>query len=90
MLPLWAPDSRRIGFFANGKLNTVDVESAAVRILCEAPIGRCGGTWSRDGGIVFAPSLTGPLYRIPESVADFGDLIEFFATLFRRHVLECA
>ena len=59
MLPLWAPDSRRIGFFANGKLNTVDVESAAVRILCEAPIGRCGGTWSRDGVIVFAPSLTG-------------------------------
>ena len=90
MLPFWSPDSRRIGFFAEGKLRTVDVGSTAVRILCEAPMGRCGGTWSRDGVIVFAPSLTGPLYRIPESVADFGDLIEFFATLFRRHVLEGA
>ena len=67
MLPFWAPDSRRIGFFADGKLNTVDVGSAAVRILCEAPFGRGGGTWSRDGVIVFAPSIDGPLYRIPES-----------------------
>ena len=67
MLPFWAPDSRRIGFFADGKLNTVDVASAAVRILCEAPFGRGGGTWSRDGVIVFAPSIDGPLYRIPES-----------------------
>jgi Tol biopolymer transport system component len=25
MFPFWAPDSRRIGFFADGKLNTVDV-----------------------------------------------------------------
>jgi eukaryotic-like serine/threonine-protein kinase len=67
MLPFWAPDSRRIGFFAGGKLNTVDVGSGAVRILCEAPLGRCGGTWSRDGVIVFTPSLVGPLYRVPES-----------------------
>jgi eukaryotic-like serine/threonine-protein kinase len=67
MLPFWAPDSRRIGFFADGKLDTVDVASGAVRILCEAPLGRNGGTWSRDGVIVFAPSLTGPLYRISDT-----------------------
>jgi serine/threonine protein kinase/Tol biopolymer transport system component len=67
LLPFWAPDSRRIGFFAYGKLNTVDVGSGAVRILCEAPLGRGGGAWSRDGVILFAPSITGPLYRIPES-----------------------
>ena len=67
MFPFWAPDSRRIGFFADGKLNTVDVASGAVRILCEAPSGRNGGTWSRNGVIVFAPFIAGPLYRIPES-----------------------
>jgi eukaryotic-like serine/threonine-protein kinase len=67
MLPFWAPDSRRIGFFAGGKLNVVDIGSGAVRILCEAPLGRFGGTWSRDGVIVFAPGVSGPLYRIPES-----------------------
>jgi DNA-binding winged helix-turn-helix (wHTH) protein/Tol biopolymer transport system component len=65
--PFWSPDSRRIGFFAAGKLNIVDLDSSAVRILCEAPFGRCGGAWGRDGTIVFSPSVTGPLYRIPDS-----------------------
>ncbi len=67
MLPFWSPDSRRIGFFAAGKLRTVDVGTTAVRILCEAPMGRCGGTWNRDGTIVFAPSIAGPLYRIQDT-----------------------
>ena len=64
--PFWSPDSRRIGFFAEGKLKTVDIVGGAVEILCEAPIGR-GGTWNRDGTVVFAPSLTGSLYRVSAS-----------------------
>ncbi len=60
--PFWSPDSHRVGFFADGKLKTVDMAGGAARILCDAPVGR-GGTWSRDGTIVFAPSF-GPLYRI--------------------------
>ena len=67
VFPFWAPDNRRIGFFAGGKLSTVDVQSAAVRTLADAPVGRCGGTWNRDGAIVFAPSIAGPLYRISDS-----------------------
>ncbi|MBV8863834.1 MAG: PD40 domain-containing protein, partial [Acidobacteriaceae bacterium] len=67
LLPFWSPDSRRIGFFAAGKLNIVDLDSGAVRILCEAPFGRCGGAWGRDGTIVFSPFVTGPLYRIPDT-----------------------
>jgi eukaryotic-like serine/threonine-protein kinase len=67
LLPFWSPDSRWIGFFAAGKLNIVDLDSGAVRILFEAPFGRCGGAWSRDATIVFSPSVNGPLYRIPES-----------------------
>ena len=67
LLPFWSPDSRRIGFFAAGKLKIVDLESSAVRILSEAPFGRCGGAWSHNGTIVFSPSVDGPLYRIPDS-----------------------
>ena len=33
-------------------------------ILCEALVGR-GGTWNRDGDIVFAPIPSGPLLRRP-------------------------
>jgi serine/threonine protein kinase len=67
MYPFWSPDSRRVGFFANEKLRVLDPENGAVRILCNAQTGR-GGTWNREGIIVFAPFIIGPLYQ----VADHG------------------
>ncbi|HXV62438.1 MAG TPA: protein kinase [Vicinamibacteria bacterium] len=64
MLPFWAPDSRRIGFFTRaGKLKTIDLATGAVRELCDAQFGR-GGSWSRDEVIVFSPATAGPLLRI--------------------------
>ena len=66
--PFWSPYSGHIGFFAQGKLKTVDITGGAIENLCEAPIG-LGGTWNRDGTIIFAPSIAGPLYRISASGA---------------------
>jgi serine/threonine protein kinase/Tol biopolymer transport system component len=66
MFPFWSPDSRRIGFFAEGKLKTVDIAGGAVEVLCDAPTGR-GGTWNADGTIVFAPAIAGPLERVSAS-----------------------
>jgi eukaryotic-like serine/threonine-protein kinase len=66
MYPFWAPDSRRIGFFADEKLKTVGIGGETVQILCKARAGR-GGTWNRDGTIVFAPFVAGPLLRISDS-----------------------
>jgi serine/threonine protein kinase len=65
MYPFWSPDSRRVGFFADGKLKTVDTGNGAVKILCSAQTGR-GGTWNRDGQIVFAPFIIGPLSEVEE------------------------
>jgi len=65
-LPFWSPDSRQIGFFADARLKTVDVASDAVQVLCDSFFA-WGGTWNRDGMIVFGPSLRGPLYRVPSS-----------------------
>ena len=53
-LPFWSPDSRWIGFFAQAKLKKVDVNGGPPQILCDAPQGT-GGTWNRDGTILFAP-----------------------------------
>jgi Tol biopolymer transport system component len=61
--PFWSPDSRSVGFFADRKLKRVDLFNGDVRILADAPNGR-GGTWNRDGVIVFAPTIAGPLMRI--------------------------
>jgi Tol biopolymer transport system component len=62
-LPFWSPDGRWIGFFADGKLKKVPVGEGNVEVLADANNGR-GGTWNRDGAIVFAPAGGGPLYKI--------------------------
>jgi Tol biopolymer transport system component len=54
--PFWSPDSRYIGFFAQGKLKKIAVTGGPVQNLCDAADGR-GGTWNREGVIVFAPSV---------------------------------
>ncbi len=64
--PFWSPDSRFIGFFANGKLKKIEAAGGSPQTLCNAPNGR-GGTWNRDGVIVFAPDILSPLYRVPQA-----------------------
>jgi len=62
--PFWSPDSKSLGFFARGKLRRVDLAGGAPSILADAAYA-LGGTWNRDGVIVFAPSLGSPLLRMP-------------------------
>ena len=64
--PFWSPDSTQIGFFANHKLQRIDAKGGSIVTLCDAVSGR-GGTWNRDGVIVFAPTLAGELYRVSAS-----------------------
>jgi Tol biopolymer transport system component len=64
--PFWSPDSRNIGFFASGKLKTVEASGGAVLTLADAPIGR-GGSWGPDGTILFAPGGSTPIFRIGAS-----------------------
>src|SRR5882672_12239661 len=61
--PFWSPDSRFIGFFADGKLRKIDAGGGPPQMLCDAPNGR-GGTWNRDSVIVFAPDIFSALYRV--------------------------
>jgi Tol biopolymer transport system component len=51
--PFWSPDSRAIGFFANGQLLRVDVDTGVTRVIGEAPYsGGLSGSWGEDA-IVF-------------------------------------
>jgi Tol biopolymer transport system component len=56
--PFWSPDSRFIGFFAQGKLKKVAAAGGPAQSLCDVPSSR-GGSWSRDNVIVFSPNNSG-------------------------------
>lgn len=60
--PFWSPDSRSIGFFAEGKLKRIDIAGGPAQTVANAVAGR-GGTWNRDGVILFTPLGGGPIYR---------------------------
>jgi serine/threonine protein kinase len=64
--PFWSPDSRSIGFFADGKLKRIDVDSGAVDVLADASMGR-GGTWNQDGVILFTQNTGGSIVRVSAS-----------------------
>jgi eukaryotic-like serine/threonine-protein kinase len=66
--PFWSADGQSLGFFADGKLKKLNLDGGRVQTLCDAPTGR-GGTWNKDGTIVFTPSghLGIGLYRISAS-----------------------
>ena len=50
--PFWSPDSRFVGYFANGKLFKVDALGGRPQLLCEVREDG-GGSWNRDGVILF-------------------------------------
>jgi serine/threonine protein kinase/Tol biopolymer transport system component len=75
----WSADSRSLAFFADGKLNRIDVSGGPSQPLCDASPGR-GGAWNRDGVILFAPSANGPLFRVPAAGGTPRQVTELDAT----------
>jgi serine/threonine protein kinase/Tol biopolymer transport system component len=62
--PFWSYDSRKIGFFARGKMRNVDAAGGPVLTICDASDGR-GGAWNQDGTIIFSPGPTETLSKVP-------------------------
>ena len=75
--PFWSPDSRSIGFFAGSKLKRIDDNGGALQTLCDVSVSPRGGSWSREGVILFTPGTNEPLYRVsanggtPVAVSEF-------------------
>jgi serine/threonine protein kinase len=65
--PFWSPDNRSLGFFADGRLKTVDLDGS-VQNVAEAPFGR-GGAWGSDGVILYSPGTQTPLMRVGAGAA---------------------
>ena len=61
--PFWSPDGSEIAFFAQGKLRRIAAAGGPAVNISDAINGR-GGTWNRDGVIVFAADAFGGLSRV--------------------------
>ena len=64
--PFWSPDSQHIAFFAGGKLKTIGASGGTVQNLCDAKQGR-GGSWGRDGVVVFVPDVGSAIHKVSEN-----------------------
>ena len=63
--PFWSPDSRYIAFATAGKLKKVEASGGPVQTICDRGGDvLLGGTWGREGVIVFGTSQG--LVRVPE------------------------
>src|SRR5688572_6217406 len=74
--PFFSPSGGEVAFFANEQLKRISISGGAAAVICEAGAG-AGGTWNRDGVIVFQPHQQGNLMR----VAAAGGLSEPAVTL---------
>ena len=62
--PFWAPDGRSLGFCANNQLQRVEIVGGRPAVIAPVSDER-GGSWGKDGTIVFAPDFNGAIFRIP-------------------------
>jgi serine/threonine protein kinase len=62
--PFWSPDSRSIAYGSNGKLKRSELTGANAQVLCDSPR-LIGGTWNKDGIIVFGPGYSMQLMQVP-------------------------
>jgi Tol biopolymer transport system component len=67
----WSPDSRQLAFGTgwSGRLKKIDVSGGPAQTLCEIRSGSAvaGGSWNRDGVIIFGDPNGGPLVRVSAS-----------------------
>ena len=63
--PFWSPDSRHVGFAAEGTLKRIDARGGPARTICDVSGPFRGGSWSSDGTIVF--SRNNDLQRVSAS-----------------------
>ena len=62
-MPFWSPDSRQLGFFAQGQLKTIAISGGSPHAIAAAPVPR-GGAWNRDNVILFMAVPNLPLNRV--------------------------
>ncbi len=61
--PFWSPDDASVGFFANSKLQRINVGDGSVQTLARVNFAR-GGSWGAKNVILYTPDPGGPIWRV--------------------------
>ena len=67
--PFWSPDGRSIGFFATNKLKRLEIDGGDPQSLANV-VTPAGGTWNRDGTILYVPRDNRGVYRVQATGGD--------------------
>ncbi|MCI0656736.1 MAG: protein kinase, partial [Acidobacteria bacterium] len=67
VFPFWSHDSRFIAFFADGKLQKVDIGGGPPLALCDVGQNPRRGSWSQENVIIFSPSSLDSIHRVSAS-----------------------
>ena len=63
LLPFWSPDSKFIGFWAEGKLKKIRQSGGPPDVIFSVPE-IAQGTWGPNGTILFAKAVNSPIFRV--------------------------
>ncbi len=66
MRPFWSPDSKFLGFIADGKLKKIPVSGGPAQVICDAPTG-ADGSWSEEGMIFYDGTGGDPIMKVAAS-----------------------
>lgn len=62
--PFWSPDGQYLAYFSGRALKMVRVKDYATDTICKVEGTNGGGTWNREGGILFSRNIDDGIYQV--------------------------
>jgi len=87
VFPFWSPDSKSVGWSADGKLWRLDLAGGTPMAICDRGPSQNHATWTRDGRILFVSAYR-DLMQVPASGGSPAILTTVDAALGQIHSLE--
>ncbi len=77
--PFWSPDSKFVAFSKDQKLQFVAAAGGTPQVLADTASNSRGGTWNRDGVVLFVPAPGLGLHRVSVSTGGAAVALAAFA-----------
>jgi len=79
----WAPDSRRLAFFADGKLKKIDITGGSPLAIADTNVVAMPGSWNTNGDILFSALFRDEPAPVIARVSDSGGAVTAITSINR-------